>query len=79
MSKFEAENKYISMKGMFDTYTKFLVKRLFSSIINYKFSVKGKKRKRRSSIGELELIKEEDDYDFDNSNLGTEQDTEYMN
>ena len=75
MSQFEAENRYVSMKGMFDSYSKFLMKRLFSSIINYKFSVKGKK-KRKGSVGELEMIKEEDDYDFENSINNKEQDTE---
>lgn len=58
------------MKGIFDNYSKFLVQKLFKSILRYKFTVKGKKKNKKN----LDVVDEESDNSFGNEL----DDTQYM-
>lgn len=48
------------MKGIFDNYSKFLVQKLFKSILRYKFTVKGKKK----ITTKLPVVDEDDSSDL---------------
>ena len=51
------------MKGMFDSYSKFLVQKLFKSILRYKLTVKGKRKQKN----DLKLVNENDELANDES------------
>lgn len=67
---YEVGNTFVSLKGVFDNYSKFLVHKLFKSILRYKFTLKGKKKLKET----LSIVSEEDV----SENIDDLDDTEYL-